>query len=132
MLGLSEFEAAMNKVMAEADAAAKASVVQAAAMIESKTKANFSGSHAKGQPHVGGDKPNVVSGTARRSVRSTTATRMGLGVWEIKVGPTVIYYRRLELGFNGSRGYPSFGPAVTESRGQFPSVTAEQWRAFTS
>ena len=129
VLGLSEFRAAMDKVIAQADAAAKAIVTQGAASIEAAAKANFAGAHKKGQPHVGGDLPNVVTGTLRRSITHTSVVKVGLGTWGTTVGPTTVYGRRVELGFNGSKGYPFFGPAVEKNAKKLQDIAVKAWTA---
>src|SRR6478752_1168817 len=101
VLGMSEFRAAVVKVTVEMDAAARATVVKAAAFLERKTKANFEGVHTKGESHVGGDRPNVVTGTARRSVRSDPIRRYAVGDYSQRVVLRAIYYRCLELGYPG-------------------------------
>jgi hypothetical protein len=139
ILGLREFEAALTKVAADADEAGRIAVTKAAALVERNTKANFEGAHKRGEAHVGGDRPNIVSGTARRSVRSDPIERLGLGDYREIVAPRAIYYRRLELGWPGgtggrghqrTRAFPSFGPAVEDARREFPKIAADTWRAF--
>jgi hypothetical protein len=114
-------------------------VSKTAALVEKRAKENFEGSHAKGQPHVGDHHPNVVTGTARRSVRTDPVQRFGLGDYGTIVAPRAKYYRRLELGWptsDGTRGhqvtrpFPSFVPAAREARKEFPEIAAETWRAF--
>lgn len=140
MLGLKEFEAALKRVATGADSAGRTAVVKAAALAEAEAKRNFEGSHGKGEPHVGGDKPNVVTGTARRSIVHDPVVQYGFGDWATKVGPTVKYGRRLELGYprqpgagrghQTTRPFPYFGPAAKKAREAFPSIAAEQWRRF--
>lgn len=134
-VGLSELQAAFTKVSAEADVASRTIVAKAAAVAEKEAKANFSGSHAKGQPHVGGDKPNVVTGTARRSIGHEPVSRTGAFEWGTRVGPRTKYARRLELGGTDSRGvttrpFPYFEPGVRTARMQFSAIAAAEWGAF--
>ena len=139
ILGLREIEAALTKVSDGADAAARTAVAKTAAMVEKEAKAAFEGSHARGEPHVGGPHPNVVTGTARRSVRTDPVTRYGIGDYGTIVAPRARYYRRLELGWptsDGTRGhqrtrpFPSFGPAAQKARREFPETAAAEWRKF--
>ena len=51
--------------------------------------------------HAGMSKTRVRSGTLRRSWR-TEAVEAGEGVFGARVGPTVVYARRQELGFVGA------------------------------
>lgn len=138
ILGLPEYRAAIEKVAAETDAAARASVTKGAAYLEKEAKAGFEGVHTPGQPHVGGDKPNVATGTARRSIRSDPVSRMGLGDYRTLVAPRIAYGRRLELGYPGGEGrghghtraFPYWGPAADKTREKFPEITADTWREF--
>lgn len=133
ILGLREFHAALAKVAADVDAADKAGVAKMAALVEAAVKGNFQGSHAKGEPHVGTSppRPNVVTGTTRRSIRTDPLERHGIGDWGTKVAPRVKWARALELGKTpDSAAYPYFEPAVAAVSPRFPSVMAEQWARF--
>jgi hypothetical protein len=44
----------------------------------------------------------VLSGTLRRSWVTETVAASPLGVYAVKVGPTMVYARRIELGFKGA------------------------------
>jgi hypothetical protein len=139
LTGLSELQAAFTKVNAQAEATARSIVTKAAAMVEKEAKGNFEGAHAKGDPHVGGDKPNVVTGNLRRSITHTRVTRFGPFGYSSKVGPTAIYGRRVELGGTSSgwggstvttRPFPYFEPAVKASRAKFEALAAAEWAGF--
>jgi hypothetical protein len=134
-IGLSELEAAFTKVSTQADVATRTIVVKAAAVAEKEAKANFEGSHKRGQPHVGGDKPNIVSGDTRRSIGHERVTRTGPYSWGTRIGPRTKYARRLELGGTDSRGvttrpFPYFEPAVRTARAQFSAIAAAEWGRF--
>jgi hypothetical protein len=126
-MGLDAVLARVERVAAQADVAAKAIVTQSAAVVEAAAK---SGSHKKGEPHVGGDKPNIVTGTLRRSIRTDPVTRSGIAEYSTKVAPRVIYARRVELGYQGSRGYAYFGPAVRDSMPKLAAIQQAQWAKF--
>lgn len=130
LLGLHEVEAALKKVAADAILAAEKTVVRAAAVVEAEAKKNFQGAHPKGQPHQGGDRPNVVSGMLRRSIHHLPLTRFGFGDFGTRVGPATVYARRVELGWHGSRGYPYFEPAVKTTRPKYEEIAAQAWREF--
>lgn len=139
MLGLPEFEAALRKVAAGADEAARTAITQTAALVEKRAKENFVGAHTKRQAHVGGDKPNVVTGTARRGIRSGKVERHSLADYSLQVGPTARYSRRLELGWtddDGTRGhqvtraFPFFTPAVKDTGPEAREIAASTWRKF--
>ena len=101
--GLVETLAKIKQVQAGIDEACRRIAVADAALIEGAAKRNFIGSHARSEPHVGGARPNVVSGTLRRSIRSDPPVKTGAG-WSVKVGPSTVYGRRIELGYPGGSG----------------------------
>lgn len=109
LLGVSEFVAALEAMDARVEVATRTAVANSALMIQRQAQTN-----ASGRPG-----PNVRSGTLRRSFRVDGPHRIGTG-WEARIGPTVIYSRRVELGFDGTDSigriyhqppYPYFGPA---------------------
>lgn len=120
--GLGKIEATFDRIHAETQAANRTIVVQSAAVIEAAAKANFSGSHKKGQPHVGGDKPNVVTGTLRRSITHDPVQYNRDGAWT-RVGPTVVYARSVEI----THGYAYFEPAVRHTERQVEEIAHRVW-----
>lgn len=139
--GLKAVEAAFTKVSADADAAARSIVAKSAAVVEAAAKANFEGAHKKGEPHVGGSKPNVVTGTLRRGIRADPVVRYGLAEYGTRVAPRVIYARRVELGYPGGgkgsgRGHgrtsphPFFDPAVKDTKPKLEALAAAEWARF--
>jgi pyruvate/2-oxoglutarate dehydrogenase complex dihydrolipoamide acyltransferase (E2) component len=131
LLGLAEFEAAIARVSADADAASKAAVSKAAAQVEADAKKSFQGAHKKGEPHVGGNQPNVVTGMLRRSIQTDPITRFGLSDYGTAIAPRAIYARSVEYGHDASsHGYPFFMPAAEKTGREFPSIAAEQWARF--
>jgi hypothetical protein len=133
--GLTETAAAIKGITVGLDEAARRIAVLDAALIESAAKRNFSGSHSIGEPHVGGDQPNVVTGALRRSIKSDPAMKTA-GGWSVKVGPTMIYGRRVELGYPGGGGgrghqktrpFPYLGPSVHKVEAQMFAVALAEW-----
>lgn len=140
-LGINEAIAALAKMDARVDGATALTAVQVGALLEAKAKNNFEGSHKRGEPRVpnGDNKPNVVTGTLRRSIRSTPTVKIA-GGYTTMVGPTTEYGRRVELGFVGrdSLGrnynqppYPYFGPAVEEVRVEAQGIAIANWASAT-
>ena len=133
--GLKELGDAFAEMAAKADVAAKAIVAESVAVVEARAKANFHGSHARGEPHTGGSKPNVVTGMLRRSIGHEPIHRTGLATWETRSGPRTVYGRRVELGYTGGVGrgrqptkpYPFFQPAVTGSQAQMGLIALRRW-----
>lgn len=130
--GLTELNAAIDRITASAAEAAKVTVGTAAAMLTGAAQANFEGSHKKGQPHVGGSKPNVVTGYLRRSIRFTPPARLGMFEYSSQIGPTAIYGRAVELGYaaRNMRPHPYFDPAVREVTPRLPAIATAAWARF--
>lgn len=141
LLGIHEVEAAFDRVLKDVEQANRDIVAESAALVENAIKQNFSGSHAKGEPHTGGDKPNVVTGTLRRGVRHQPIVRDGVAGAMTVLGPTSVYARRVEIGFSGADsrgrryhqpGYPYFGPGVDSTREAVQEIARRRWsRAIT-
>lgn len=125
--GIPEFGAALAATIAKAEAEARAFVAEGAASIEALAKDN-----ASGRPG-----PNVVTGALRRGITHDPITPWGVRGWTTKLGPTVIYSRRIELGFRGTDslgrrfdapGYPYFEPAIDRLAPSMPSLWAKHMR----
>ena len=132
LLDVGKVLAALTQVSAKVDIADQELVTRVGHMVERAAKGNFEGSHGRGQPHVGGNKPNVVSGTARRSIYPDPVTHSADG-YKTQVGPRVVYGRALEFGNprNGSRPFPYFTPAVDTVREKVPAIAAAIYGAAT-
>lgn len=129
-VGYNEVQAALDRLAVKVDLATRQIVAKAAAMVEKEAKSNFSGSHKRNESHSGGSEPNVVTGDLRRSITATPVARTGVASYTAAVGPTAAYGRRVELGWNGSAGYPYFNPAVKTSRAKFGALAAATWAAI--
>jgi hypothetical protein len=114
MLGLSEFGTALSRVTAELDAGSKRAIGRGAAEVEKTAKENAAGTPG----------PDVVTGTLRRGVGHTPVHRVGLVGWQSEVGPTVIYSRRIDLGFHGT---DSLGRVYCVDE-QTEALTIQGWR----
>jgi hypothetical protein len=119
--GVSEFMAAVDQRGVALVAAGRAAVAEAGALLEKTAKQN-----ASGRPG-----PNVVTGTLRRSIRTAPIEPWGVRGWQTNVSPTVVYGRRVELGFRGAdargrhfnqRGYPYMGPAVRSTKAAIRAI----------
>jgi hypothetical protein len=142
-LGISEFGAALEKISKQADDASKVIVVKSSAVVIKESQANFEGTrkrvmgpraqkygHLVADRHVGGDKPNIISGNLRRSIKADPITRFGLAEHGTKVGPRMGYGRRVALGLDGSKGYDFFAPAVATARPLFAAIARDTWAEF--
>ncbi len=126
-VGQEAFFAALDKIQRAADMATKEVVVNAETKLVRAAQGNFIGSHRRGEPHVGGNRPNVVTGTTRRSIRGDLLRRYGVADYGTTVAPRVKWGRRLELGWRGSPGYPFFQPAVEKVRPEIRRDAVDIW-----
>lgn len=105
VIDLEAFEGALAAKVLAATAAKSKWLHAGGLLIERQAKLNASsGRHKAGTPTPAspGSGPAIVTGTLRRSIRSQFGTE------ETKVGPTVVYGRRVELEYN----YPYLIPAA--------------------
>lgn len=135
--GVDAFLAGVEKQVAAFDVAARATATEAAAWVEAEAKGNFVGSHRRGEPHVGGPRPNVVTGNARRSITHEPIRRVGVAAYYTRVGPTAVYGRRLQLGWPGpSDGLPGhqvtkpypYMPDAYEVQAHLSEIAQRNWR----
>lgn len=140
LTGVDEWMKALDLIVARATAAALEIVTGGAQLVVREAMSSFQGSHARGQPHVGGAAPNVVTGTTRRSIRMISASATGPGSAAAFVGPTVRWGRRLEKGFDGrdklgrvyqQRPYPFMTPGLQRARAAYLALARDTWsRSF--
>jgi hypothetical protein len=129
-VGVDAFLAGLKKVSDQAEKASKTIVSKGGLMVTREAQANFQGSHRQGQPHVGDDKPNIVSGDLRRSIRPDPVVRVGLFEYATTVGPRLLYGRAVELGYMTRRAFPYFMPAATKVQPQLRALAEETWAEF--
>lgn len=114
------FNAQLRQMADEADRATRQAVAEGAALIERKMKENSSGRPG----------PNVQSGAHRRGIITEGPSRAGTG-WEARIGPTMVYSRRLELGggnWPAGTKFPYAGPAMDWARsGPIAEVFRRAW-----
>lgn len=105
-------------------------ISQVAFAFEREAKKNFSGTrrrvagHIEPRYHVGGDKPNVITGNLRRSI-NTKIVRGFDGSYKATVGPSMVYARAVEKGlpdWKRGRGYPYIEPAYNSVKPQVLSL----------
>lgn len=124
---LAEWQGALRGVEDNIDTDGVAALGALAALAQSEAQANFVGSHKRGAPHIGGARPNVVTGNLRRSITRTSIERTGDG-YMTRVYPSAIYGRAVELGVPGrSRAFPYFAPAMRVVRLRATDILAEHW-----
>lgn len=133
--GTSGFGDGIDALIARVEAATREAALKSGHLIEGNAKKNFEGNHVKGEPHVGGNKPNTVSGTLKRSI-VTLGFPTGPGSWEVRVAPTTVYGRRIELGFSGADSlgrvydqppFPYFTPGYESALPIIPRIFEDAW-----
>lgn len=125
--GWDELETALDELAVKIEAATARAVKLGGEAVRAQAL-----THMNGRPG-----PNVITGTLRRSVAVGTPIDEGPGIWSVEVAPTVIYARRIELGFDGvdSLGrvypkkypYPYMAPGVAEVVGRLAPVLFSAW-----
>ena len=141
--GVDAWCAALDARMAAAGHATDRAVDDGLALIQRGAQQNLAFfSHPPGTPtpSAPGDPPALVSGALRRSIK-TRRTRHGPGVYEGRVGPTIIYGRIQELGGRLGRNpraamwrqpgvlppRPYFQPAVFNARPKIARLFRQAW-----
>ena len=137
MIGVNEFLAALHKVELGLEQGSKEIVVKGSVLVVRASQAKFQGARKWGTGprggralfpanHTGGDGPNVISGSLRRGITSRPIVRFGLGDYGVKVGPTSIYARTVELKYH----YAFFVPAVEELAGTLRALAKQTWTKY--
>lgn len=108
---------------ARISAAQRSAVLETGENIARMARNNFEGSHRPGQRHVGGNKPNVVTGRLRGSIHATPV-RLVTG-WASIVSASAPYGRFVENGTRRSRAFPFMRPAFIHGASLFRSTMAE-------
>lgn len=142
--GADDFNAAIDALIRRVNDATRSAVATGGHLIERNAKNEFQGDHGKGEPHIGGRNPNVVSGTLYRSIKliPPTPEPIGPGTWRVSVAPTTKYGRRIELGFSGTDSlgrhygapvnpspYPFLKPGLDKAIPLLPIVFRDAWAA---
>jgi hypothetical protein len=100
------FLGSIDRLIAAVDNASHAGVVKAGHLVEANAKASFGPEHSKGSPKSA-QRVQSISGDLRRSIRITETFKDGGTIWKTRVAPSMIYGRRIELGFFGTVGASS-------------------------
>jgi hypothetical protein len=134
--GLGAFGAGIDKLIEAVNVASRESVSQGGHLIEAEAKQAFGPAHAKGTPKTVFDKPQSITGSLRRSVHVDEVRQIGPGIWQSKTGPSMIYGRRVELGFSGTdslsrnysqSAYPYMQPGLDKAKPALRSLFEGAW-----
>jgi hypothetical protein len=122
--GAREFGAALDRIVVAEELATKRAVEKVALAVVRQAKVNSTGPPRLFKEGTQGARPGtgpgVVSGRHRNSIKVLGSGPIPRG-WAADVGPTMVYSRRLELGFTGTdsagrvydqQPYPYLRPAM--------------------
>lgn len=125
---------ALELQVARVEAATGAAAYEAGHVIERGMKQQITGGHPKGTKTGAspGGPPENISGTLRRSIMTDFPVSVGGGMFEVTVGPTVIYARHVDLGGprwpdGVSYPYVQAGANLAIDSGQVEAVFLRSW-----
>ena len=139
--GITGFNAGLDAILAAVETATRTALTLNAQTLAKTAVLGFNGQHAKGTPRsAGGNRPQNVTTNLSRSIHplTTTPTPLGGGSWTIRVAPTLIYGRRIELGFTGTDSigrhynqpaFPYLRPAIGRATPAMQGIYEYYWRA---
>lgn len=130
--GIPELKAYFDATLMRADRVSEEFVRDAATVVIQESQKNFGPSrprkkNSKGQlvpvsrKRIPSPYPNVISSNLKNSITSTRLRKLGVGSASIRVGPTAIYARRVELDY----GYAFFTPGVKSSVGRVQKLAVD-------
>jgi len=122
-----EFKLSVDKMILKVDEATRFATSEGAGIIVQAARLGFDGQHNKGTPRTAsGNRPQSITENLKNSIHIIQPPRrVGSYGWQTSVAPTMVYSRRIELGFTGAdslgrnynqRPYPYLGPGVERSR----------------
>jgi hypothetical protein len=136
------FNASLDRLVNALDEATMRGVRDGISLVERNVKQNgFAGQLPIGIPRPSGSsttKPYAHSENLKRSLRRIPEmpVRIGLGEYQQAIAPTMIYARRVELGFQGADSlgrvynqppYPYMQPALDRARPYFTRLLIAEW-----
>jgi HK97 gp10 family phage protein len=123
--GAKEFRDALEAVVVAVDETTKAAVASAAHLVQAAAM----------------QRAPVATGTLRRSLHVEGPKSEGAGAYSAQIGPSVIYARRVELGFSGpdalgrvydQKAKPYLAPGLDSVQADIAALFERQWAAATS
>lgn len=119
-------KSALEALKARLGHATSLATYEAGDVLVQKARANFVGAHAPGEWHLGGPKPNIVTGNLMFSILAGPVRNSGYGIYSVTAQPHTIYQSVIEHGrtiyphgqylrWVGRRSDGSFGPIFKRS-----------------
>jgi hypothetical protein len=102
VVGETGFFQSIDALIGLIDDATKRAVGQSALLVAANAQTSFGPAHAKGTPKTVMDRPQTITGSLMRSIGVKSMNRVGAHGFQARVGPDMIYSRRIELGFKGT------------------------------
>jgi len=149
--GVSTVEKYLEAQVKRLDAAAQRIVEKGGLIIANNAKGQFKGGGTADENHPN---PTFRTGNLRNSIKVLEVRREGLGMYSSKTGPTMMYGRRVELGFSGTvngytasrggttytvgsysattRAFPYMAPGFEKSRAELQELYSYEWRKALS
>ena len=125
------FVGSMTELIKAIEKATSDGVRDGVSLIERYAKQGFAGQHPPGTPRPVPDdpRPYAITEALKRSIgRQPSQPRLVTrGVYLQTVAPTMIYGRRIELGYNGKGAYPYLGPAVRKATPMLQPIFIQAW-----
>lgn len=133
-------------VLAVKEATEQASIYAAGEVVKAAQR-QFNGQHPPGTPRtVGGNRPQSITGDLSRSIHMINPpSETTSGVYQTRVAPTMVYARRIELGFIGTdnagrvfagprnpAAYPYLEPGLLRARPTINAIFESMWNSAMS
>jgi hypothetical protein len=132
--GVDDFADALEELKLRASEAGEIFVRKGQAIIATKQKAEFvQGSGSPGWTAANFPHPTSYSGNLKSNLGTRVEVTKTAGSWTSVSGPTLIYARRIELGYHGigvfpyftTRPFPYFAPGLEKSRPALDALFSE-------
>ena len=138
--GKGGFKLSLDEVVLAIQQATFEGLLAGAEEVVKAARLQFNGQHPPGTARTaGGNRPQSVSENLKGSIHRTgMPNEVTRGVWTAEVGPTMVYARRIELGFKGAdslgrvynqRPYPYMRPGLRVASPNVRGILANRWRS---
>ena len=145
-----DFIVAIDTMIAALTAETERAMSESGEIVVRAARLQFNGQHAPGTPRTaGGNRPQNVTGALSNSIHVLEPPiEVSPHEWKVRVAPTMVYGRRVELGFTGmdsigrdytphrlsngnmslgGRPYPYLAPGFEKSKSAISATFAYRW-----